>query len=186
MYNTCTCICSPSILDERLRRFSDEYSLLKENQCGFRKGYSTIDCIFSLYSFFEILRSKKKQMYCAFVDFEKAFDTVWRKALWYKMNLSKIQGHMYNTIFNMYQNIKSCLSYNGQTSSYFPCEIGVRQGENLSPFLFSIFLNDLENFLSTENFRGLTTLSSELECRLNIILKLFVVLYADDTVILAE
>ena len=31
-------------------------------------------------------------MYCTFVDFEKAFDKVWRVALWYKLLLNKING----------------------------------------------------------------------------------------------
>jgi hypothetical protein len=46
----------------------------------------------------------------------------------------------------MYNDIKSCVQYNGSQSEFFPCLTGVRQGENLSPFLFSIFLNDLEDF----------------------------------------
>ena len=46
----------------------------------------------------------------------------------------------------MYTNIKSCVQYNNTKSDFFPCMIGVRQGENLSPFLFSIFLNDLEDY----------------------------------------
>ena len=29
---------------------------------------------------------------------------------------------------------------------YFPDEIGVRQGEHFHPFLFSLFLNDLDDF----------------------------------------
>jgi hypothetical protein len=32
-----------------------------------------------------ILKRKKKKLFCAFFDFEKAFDTVWRDALWYKL-----------------------------------------------------------------------------------------------------
>ena len=39
---------------------------------------------------------------------------------------------------------KSCVSFNGDQSGFFPCLRGVRQGENLSPVLFAIFLNDLE------------------------------------------
>ena len=68
------------------------------------------------------------------------------------------------------------------SSNYFYSNIGVRQGENLSPFLFTIFLNDLETFLSeSPNCKGI-----KLEENMYAFFKLFVLLYADDTVILAE
>ena len=175
-----------SILNERLRKFSEEALLLNENQFGFRKSYSTTDSIFSLFSFFEILKTKKKKLFCAFVDFEKAFDTVWREALWYKLLLSKISGKMFNVILNMYKNVKSCVTYNNCKSDYFSCDIGVRQGENLSPFLFAIFLNDLQDFLESNNINGLETLSESFEEHIDIFLKLFVLLYADDTALMAE
>ena len=43
---------------------------------------------------------------------------------------------MYNVIFNMYQNMKSRIQYNKETSNYFECNVGVRQGENDFPFCF--------------------------------------------------
>jgi hypothetical protein len=85
--------------------------------------------------------NKKKKLYCAFIDFAKAFDTVWRKGLWHKLLGNEFNGQMYQVIFNMYSGIKSRVLYNGEMSEYFPCNIGVRQGENLSPFLLSIYLN---------------------------------------------
>ena len=121
-------------------------------------------------------------MYCAFVDFMKAFDTVWRAGLWHKMSLHNINGKMYDVIFNMYCNIKSCIVFNNCKSNYFACD----NRENLSPFLFSLFLNDLETFLQAKNVTGLESISSDLENQLNIYLKLFIILYADDTVILSE
>ena len=37
---------------------------------------------------------------------------------------------------------------NGVLSSYFASNMGVRLKDNLSPFLFAVFINDLESFLS--------------------------------------
>ena len=83
---------------------------------------------FTLFSFFEILKSKKKKLFGAFVDFEKAFDTIWRVALWSKLLLNNINGKMYNVILNMYNDVKSCINYNNCKSAYFSCDMGVRQG----------------------------------------------------------
>jgi hypothetical protein len=67
--------------------------------------------------------------------------------------LNKINGKMYNVIINMYDSIKSCISYNNCISEYFDCANGVRQGENKSPSLhilskaFSKSIKAQNNFL---------------------------------------
>ena len=76
----------------------------------------------------------------------------------------------------MYSGIKSCISVNGTCSGFFPCNRGERQGVNLSPILFSLFLNDLEHYITTRNDIGVD-LSNDM---LDVYLKLVVVLYADD------
>ena len=125
-------------------------------------------------------------MFCAFVDFEKAFDTVWRDALWYKLLLNQINDQMYTIILNVYTDVKSCITYNYCKSDYFNCDMGVRQGENLYRFLFAMFLNDLQMFFENASLNGLETVSNCIEDKLNIYLKLFALLYADDTVLMAE
>ena len=49
-----------SVLNNRLTKFLDSTGGLNENQAGFRKGYSTIDHIFSLNVLIELHKAKKK------------------------------------------------------------------------------------------------------------------------------
>jgi hypothetical protein len=118
--------------------------------------------------------------------FSISSEIVCSPVIFYKMMLNKINGKMYNVIINMYDSIKSCISYNNCISEYFDCANGVRQGENLFSFLFSLFLNDIDTFLENKNITGLQTISDEIENNLDIYLKLFILLYADDTALLAE
>jgi hypothetical protein len=117
---------------------------------------------------------------------KKAFDTVRRDALWSKLLINIINGKMYNVIYNMYQNSKSRIVYNGKVSNYFDCNNVIRQRENLPPFLFSLYLNDLENKLDKNNAIGLISLTEDLQQELDTYLKLSILLYADDIAILAE
>ena len=66
------------------------------------------------------MKNKKKELYCAFIDFAKAFDTVWRKGLWHKLLGNEINGKMYKVILNMYSGIKSRVLYNGEMSRRKP------------------------------------------------------------------
>ena len=89
----------------------------------------------------------------------------------------------------MYKSAKSCVSENSTLTDNFSCMIGVRQGDNQSPLLFSIFLNDLKLFLEPayDGLKIVNTLSVEnLDQELLVFCKLYILLYADDTVILAE
>ena len=92
-----------------------------------------------------IVLMKKKKLYSAFIDFKKAFDFVVRDILWYKLIQSWVRGKILDIIQSMYRNIKSRVKFDNVLSDEFSSYIGVRQGECLSPFLFSMLLNDLEN-----------------------------------------
>jgi hypothetical protein len=70
------------------------------------------------------------------------------------------------------------------TRKNYNFRFGVQQGGNLYPFLFSIYLNDLQQFFEERNVCGLVCISDEIEGEFDIYLKLFVLLYADDTVLL--
>ena len=102
--------------------------------------------------------------------------------LWQKVIFHDINGKIFQVIYNMYCNIKSCVSFNDTFSSYFDCKHGVRQGENLSPILFALFLNDIQSYIESNG--GLCIEPNDDQ---NIVwLKLLILLYADDTVIFSD
>ena len=65
-----------AILNSRLNNYVEENNLLNETQAGFRSSYSTADNIFVIHALTEYLRVKKMKLYCAFIDFQKAFDSI--------------------------------------------------------------------------------------------------------------
>jgi len=179
------------LINNRLCSYVKLYSLLGEEQAGFRSGYSVSDHIFTLHSLIEFFLSKKKRLYCVFIDYEKAFDLVDRAFLWQKLLDLKINGKILRVIQDLYVKAKSQVQWNNTLSDYFSCTSGVRQGENLSPLLFALFLNDLKDFLD-EKMVGLTSVRTEAlnlnmdEDYVDILYRMFMLLYADDTVIFAE
>ena len=101
-----------------------------------------------------------------------------------RRNIYYTYYYCYNVILYLYKDIKFKISTNEGNTDHFECMIGVRQGENLFPFLFSIFLNDLDIFLTSKSVEGVTCDFDMQE--INIYLKLIILLYADDTVIFSD
>jgi hypothetical protein len=64
--------------------------------------------------------------------------------LWIKLAKSGIQGKLLSVIKASYNQVKSCIGIGGQLSEYFCNNIGLMQGEVLSPILSNLYVNDLE------------------------------------------
>jgi len=164
------------VLNNRLMDWADKYSVYIEAQAGFRPNMGTVDNVFVLQGIITRVLNQGKQLYCAFIDFTKAFDYVVRDTLWVKLIKLGIRGKPLNTIKSMYNTVKSRVKYNNELSGSYSCTLGVRQGESLSPFLFAMFLNDIENIFIEKGLPGI-----------NIdMFKLCLILYADDIVIFAN
>ena len=111
-----------SILEKRLSDFLDHFNMNGPEQAGFKSGFSAGDHMYVLKILIDLFLFNNKRLYMCFVDYKKAIMLV----------------------HNMYNQAKSCVSLpDGSVLSMFQCEVGVRQGENLSPLLFSIYPSDL-------------------------------------------
>ena len=82
-------------------------------------------------------------MYVCFIDFKKAFDTVQRGILWYKLMSIGITGRIVDAIQSFYTDIQCTVKVNDFFSAWFPVSNGLKQGCKMSPTLFSVYLNDL-------------------------------------------
>ena len=107
----------------------------------------TYDDTYVLRLFFNIFLSKKLKLYCCFIDYTKAIDSVWRDDLCLKLVKSGIEKKLFHIMKNMYLEMKSCVFLNGTNFLCFTQHEGIKQGENLLPFLFSLIINHNEVFV---------------------------------------
>ena len=132
------------ILNEKLKTYCNTKDILSQQQFGFREDFRTSDAIFVLRSIISYYKNQRnKPVYACFVDFSKAFDSVDRTALLYKLGTVGIKGNILKLINNMYCESTLRLKCNGEFSCTMPCKIGLKQGCTLSPLLFNLFINDI-------------------------------------------
>ena len=110
------------------------------------------------------------------MDFKKAYDTVWRNGLFFKMLKANISPGFVQLLRDMYSKLRSCVQIQGGISPYFDSLIGLKQGCNLSPILFNLFINSLIHHINSANPDSPMLDNIQVSC----------LFYADDLVILSE
>lgn len=157
----------------RLKTWVNQNEILVENQAGFRKNYSTVDNLFCLDFIVNYLwYQNKKRVYLFFIDFKSAFDRVNRTALFYKLYNIGVSSKFIALLQKLYENTENSVWNGSELANGFKTASGVKQGCMLSPLLFSLFLNDLVEFI------GLGVRIRNL--------KVNMLLYADDIVFISD
>ena len=89
-----------SVLNLRLSNFLQDQKILNPSQIGFLRGYRTTDHIFSMRTLIDkyVINATKGKLFCCFVDFQKAFDSIWHEGLFLKLLNNKIGGSFYRLI----------------------------------------------------------------------------------------
>ena len=114
-------------LNTKLKTFVESKNIISQHQFGFRDDYRTSDAIFSLRSMVSYYKnSNNKPVYACFVDFRKAFDSVNRTALAYKLGSVGIRGNMLKLFQNMYNNANYVIKSHGKFSIPLDSKIGVK------------------------------------------------------------
>ena len=87
-----------SILTNRLHNFLEVNNILVDEQNGFRAARSCIDHIFVLTTLLRNRKSLGLSTFLAFIDYKKAFDSVDKSLLLYKLLKIGIHGNFFNAI----------------------------------------------------------------------------------------
>ena len=165
-----------TMLNNRLTTYCNDNNLIDIKQIGFERGSRASDHIFTLKTIVNKYVGDKvgQKLYSCFVDFQKAFDSVWHDALFRKLENKGINGQFLNIIKNIYQQTQCAVKINGKSTKYFAYEKGVQQGNPLSPLLFNLFINDI--FEELKNDSQITLDDQNM---------IHALMYADDLIIMA-
>ena len=92
-----------AILNQRLLTLVQTKKLLHPSQIGFLPGHRTADHILTIKTLIDKhVNHRNEPIYACFVDFKKAFDSVWHQGLFHKLLSYDIKHNIYKLIKDLY------------------------------------------------------------------------------------
>ena len=169
------------MLEQRIASRAEEHAVKAKGQSGCRKDFRTTDNIFILRSRIDKQKQSRQKgkpgkLYCCFVDFKKAFDTVPRAVLWQVLEDLGVCGTISDIIKSLYAHDSAAGRSSQGISAIFRCLMGVKQGCPLSPTLFGLYVDGLEKHL-------LETADIDAPTLMGVMVPLL--LYADDLILMS-
>lgn len=137
------------VADSLMDAFSD--SILSQ-QHGFVKGKSTLTNLLIFTNFIHEAFANHNQVDAIYTDFTKAFDVLNHKRLLWKLWNMGIRSSAFNWLKSYLSNRSQIVRIKGFVSDPFSAPSGVPQGSHLGPILFTLFINDISNYISHSQF----------------------------------
>ena len=131
------------VVAARLNIAFENANAIRLEQAGF---LSREECMGQVCALVEAVQRRQKAgqvTYAAFIDFRKAFDTVPHGALLHVADKAGVRGRCLSFIRALYSSPSLQVRVGNKLTESIPLEQGVRQGDPLSPTLFSLFINSV-------------------------------------------
>ena len=104
--NSCLSKLFNLLLTKHLTAFTNDNQILKYNQIGFWKSFRNSDHVFTIKTVINKYLKENKKLYLCFVDFRKAYNSIWREALFYKLSAYyDVSTNFINILHNMYKKV---------------------------------------------------------------------------------
>ncbi|GJV88104.1 retrovirus-related pol polyprotein LINE-1 [Tanacetum coccineum] len=106
-------------------------------------GRSTTEAIHLLRSLMEKYRERQRDLHMTFLDLEKAYHSVPRELLWRTLRDKGTPRRYSRVIKDMYEGVKIRVRTTMGSTEFFQVEVGLHQGSAISPYLFTLILDEL-------------------------------------------
>ena len=116
-------------------------NILRKNQNGFQRNRSTTSQILTIHKILEGVWAKNLQATLLFVDFTKAFDSIYRGRMEQVLLAYSLPKETVAAITILYRNTKVKVRSPDGNTEYFNIAAGVLQGDTLASYLFIICLD---------------------------------------------
>ena len=126
-----------SILQRRLQVLAEE--VLTESQCGFRRGRSCSDMVFTMRQLVEKSWEHSAKLFVTFIDLQKAYDSVPRNAMWMALRKLGVPDSIVSLIGSFHQGMTATIQLDGEILKEINVENGLRQGCCMAPVLFNLY-----------------------------------------------
>ena len=143
---------------------------------------SSIAQVFAARQVCEKYLANRKHVFWAFMDLEKAYDTIDRHGMWQMLRVYGVGGKLFKAVQSFYVESRARVRVGNDLSEWFPVNVGLRQGCMMSPWLFNVYMDGVVREVNVRVVgKGLELLSSN-----GGRFEINQLLFADDTALVAD